>query len=266
MRLFIAPHPDDIALSIGATLSFHSATGERVHTLTLFAADPPAAPPDTPIVRELHARWGVGSNPFAARREEDRAALQKIGADRIDFAPLHDAIYRTDAEGQALYPTGESIFGAVHPDDPAIAALDALPIDTHELTHLYVPLGVGGHVDHIIAREWGIRYALQNRKVMLLFYEDYPYAEQPYALDNLLGGFRYILESLSFRVRPLDIDRKIEAIRCYESQLNTFWESDAAMESAVRAFMEKRGNGDPRELTWYAVKQRQPQADKGVLS
>lgn len=257
MRLFISPHPDDVVLSIGATLSFHSATGERIHTLTLFAADPPATPPQSPIVRELHERWGAGANPFAVRRDEDTAALRKIGADRIAFAPLHDAIYRTDAHGQALYPEGAALFGAVHPDDPAPAALDALVIDDEaELTHLYVPLGVGGHVDHIIAREWGIRYALAHRKTMLLFYEDYPYAEQPHALDNTLGGFRYVLESLSFGVRPLDIDRKIEGIRCYESQRSTFWPDWETMAQQQRAFMEKRGNGSPRELAWYVVGKR----------
>jgi hypothetical protein len=38
------------------------------------------------------------------------------------------------------------------------------------------PLGLGRHIDHLIAREVGIRLALQGRSVV--FYEDLPYAAE----------------------------------------------------------------------------------------
>ncbi|MBC8099961.1 MAG: PIG-L family deacetylase, partial [Armatimonadetes bacterium] len=56
MHLLIAPHPDDVALSIGGTLAALADSGAPCIIWTLMAGDPPSPLPDTPLVAELHAR------------------------------------------------------------------------------------------------------------------------------------------------------------------------------------------------------------------
>jgi hypothetical protein len=60
--------------------------------------------------------WGVGANPSGTRREEDIAAVQSVGAEYI-HGDLHDALYRTDPDGKALYPTTQAIFSAPSPKE-----------------------------------------------------------------------------------------------------------------------------------------------------
>jgi hypothetical protein len=68
----------------------------------------------------------------------------------------------------------------------------------------------------------------------LRFYEDYPYAAQPGAVDAALeDDTRW--EST---VVPLDeaaLAAKIEAVAAYRSQISSFWPDRAAMAAALRA-------------------------------
>lgn len=247
MHLFLSPHLDDAVLSCGGLIHQLVQAGERVRVCTIMAGDPPAHLPDTPLIRDLHTRWAAGNNPLVVRREEDRQALTLLGAE-IEHLNLPDCPYRVDAAGHALYPTNDDLFGAVHPNDPALA----LPIDLPATTRLlYAPLGAGGHVDHLVVRELAQRLAFTGT---IRYYEEYPYSasggeavrigqsEQRLhgsaAVQHALTAFDFSLSPVVIPLSEADMQAKIAAVRCYQSQISTFWADVDEMNSRIRAYAQ----------------------------
>jgi LmbE family N-acetylglucosaminyl deacetylase len=253
MHLFVSPHLDDAVLSCGGLIHQLHQQGKIATILTVMAGDPPDPLPETPLVRELHARWEIGENPVAVRREEDRAAAQILGA-QATFLSIPDCIYRT-ADGVALYPNDdEDIFGPIHTDDPARSALAATGsacIDQN--TVLYAPLGIGHHVDHRLVRDWILNRSA-GRTGAKLFYEDYPYCEDPSATREALDHFPIALESEVIPLTPEDFTAKCAAIAAYQSQISSFWGSLDEMRDRIRQHLLQTGNGRLAERYWRAAR------------
>jgi len=117
---------------------------------------------DTPITRDLHARWKAGDDSVAARIREDEAAVTSLGAlaDRLVY--WLDCVYRTSRAGTPLYTTEQSLFDVVHRDDVAEQLVPTLVLPPSDVVHaIYAPLGVGHHVDHQIVRDWGLELRQQ---------------------------------------------------------------------------------------------------------
>jgi LmbE family N-acetylglucosaminyl deacetylase len=243
VRLFLSPHPDDVPLSCGATVyHLRESQGEACVILTLMSGDPPDPLPDTPIVRELHARWAIGDHPAALRREEDEQAALVLSAKTIIHTRVTDCIYRTSAKGEPLYPDGASIFGTIHPDDPLPLALIATPLPyLDQLTHLYAPLGVGNHVDHQIVRDWALQLARQHPTLEVWFYEDYPYSEQESAVETAHKFYRTSLTPMLQPLREMDVLIKLTALQHYRSQISSFWSSIEEMDQKIQAYMRRVG-------------------------
>ena len=266
MRLFLSPHFDDGALSCGGLIHRLARQGDPVRLLTIMAGDPPDPLPDTPLIHELHARWNAGVNPVAARREEDRVAAQLLNA-QLEFAFIPDCVYRT-ADAVPLYPDGESIFGAIHPDDPARQALasilsaqigalrnEARLVPTKDSPTLsgdpvlYAPLGAGHHVDHQLVTQW-LLGKMNDLPFPARFYEDYPYSEDNSTLQQALDLFPVRLEPETIFLDEADYEAKCAAIAAYTSQISTFWESPEEMRARIRAHMFKTGDGHLAERCW----------------
>lgn len=262
MHLFLSPHLDDAVLSCGGTIHRLVEQGATVTILTVMAGDPPVNLPDTPIVCDLHTRWNAGHNPVAARRWEDSESAQALGA-QVIHRDYPDCIYRTH-EGNALYPDEQAIFGHVHPQDllPRHLEIESLMFRAvfPSVTALYVPLGVGHHVDHQITRDWGLAIDRQVNEagsglrrrpsIALKFYEEYPYTQDRQAIRQAvesLSAYDFTLETQM--LNTADISAKIRAIACHRSQISTFWASRSAMAEAVRAAFSI-GEGMYAERYW----------------
>jgi LmbE family N-acetylglucosaminyl deacetylase len=251
IHLFLSPHLDDAVLSCGATIHQFVHGGDSVIILTVTAGDPSPSTVDTPKIQDLHQRWQAGEMPTAARRREDEEAAYSLGAEVIHL-PMGDCVYRTARKGDeviSLYPSEESLFGEVHPHDSALEALLATEIPQADV--LYVPLGVGHHVDHQITRDWGLELHRRTPSLALKLYEEYPYVNDKIAIDRALSF--YAPQTLTVEARILDdrdVIEKVRAIACYRSQISTFWKSVDAMEQATRQSMLAAGNGTLVERYW----------------
>jgi LmbE family N-acetylglucosaminyl deacetylase len=160
---------------------------------------------------------------------------------------MPDAPYRTNGSGEALYPSSASLFGEIHADDPLLT----IDMDVPESVEvIYAPVGAGGHVDHCLVTQlaWTLPDTLN-----LVYYEEYPYSsdgdeirharqnnnDQRYgqpAVQSALKKFEHPLTPRLVNLSEADITAKIDAIRCYRSQLGTFWKNEAEMEAGVRRY------------------------------
>ena len=244
---FVSPHFDDGILSCGGTVHQLVEAGHSVTVMTMMGGLFEGQLPETPILADLHRRWQAGEDPLRTRQREDVQALRAIGADFVHI-PLVDCVYRL-VDGRALYPTEESLFGAVHRQDYAGDFLRQVALPAETLT-VYLPLGVGQHVDHQIVRDWGLRLLAEERQWAVRFYAEYPYMNAERAIDAALAALPIALVSQPRSLSEADIRAKVAAIAAYESQISTFWRSLPAMEADVRRAATHPRTGDYVERFW----------------
>lgn len=186
--LVISPHLDDAVLSCGALLSRLSPR-HLVTVATLFTHSTPNA---TLSARAFVRKCGYGraEDLYRDRRAEDRSTLDLIGVESVHLGFL-DALFRAkpmvgrrSAPYARLLPGRLAIYpsyrrhiasGTVSPHDAATvaevsAALDDILRDRADV--VLAPAGIGGHVDHVLARD----VAERNTSRPIVFYADLPYA------------------------------------------------------------------------------------------
>ena len=262
--LFVSPHFDDIALSCGAIAARLSRTGARCIGLTVLAAPAPTGVELSPFAQELHDKWERAAGTTVqtineVRRAEEQAAMRLMGLEPV-WLDFPDAPYRRSAEGEVHYTSDEQLFGEVAREERR----DLVPRIADEIrrvaaeaggamgrVRVYAPLGVGMHVDHQLtfraARRLGPRFGT-------LFYEDYPYAGKPGALEARL---RMLNLPVQPRITPVDdlMGVKIAAISRYKSQLDVLFGGAEEMPKALREYSRWVAGGAPgfeyAERVWY---------------
>lgn len=239
--IYLSPHLDDAVLSCGAILWKQVHVDHRlVAVWTIFAGDPPAGEL-SPFARELHSRWQIDAEAPASRRAEDDAACAIL-----DCTPIHlayaDCIYRSLPGSTSprivnnfdlfQYDPAKDLAQA---QELAAALKNQLPADCT----LAVPLGVGGHIDHIITR---IAAEMLDRS--LWYYADFPYSAD---------CSEEVREKLPADAVPCRFDIPSEAmtawkqaIAAYRSQISSFWLSLEDMEQT----MEEYTHTDCGNMLW----------------
>ena len=147
----ISPHLDDAVLSAWSALRHHS----DVAVVTCFAGEPPAGTPASVWDRRGGARCAV--EQVRLRRAEDQAVMNSLGATAVHLEHL-DAPYRDPGDDMVV----ERLTDSLRPH----LGRDALVL---------APLALGGHPDHVAAREAALAAAPRGR---LLLYADLPYASR----------------------------------------------------------------------------------------
>jgi LmbE family N-acetylglucosaminyl deacetylase len=205
-HLFLAPHPDDAVWACGGLIDALVGHAHRVTVLTIF--DGPSAS-DT---RDTRDAWRAVAD--AARRSaENRVALALLGAHAAS-AGIVDAALRSVAD-RFVYSTQRAIRRRVHDADAGIVDLIAAAVAGQDPDVVYAPLGIGGHVDHVLSHQAATRLESE-----VLWYEDFPYRS------------REPLDGESF-VEPVELTRWIEAAACYESQVGVFFRSTTDLAAAI---------------------------------
>ena len=224
VAIFVSPHLDDAALSCGGGIARLTRAGTSVKVVSVFTADQPPGEPLSPLARRSLASWGAGDQPFELRRAENRTALELLGAEAEDLGLL-DAIYRRAASGPPLYsdplvpPSREDVERFL----PQLTdALRRSSVATRAGAPVFCPAGTGGHVDHLLVRR-AVEQIVEPREVV--YYEEYPYSTRPETSATPDAA----AESRPFVALPLtpdELDARIAAIGCYESQLRGLFPSE----------------------------------------
>jgi LmbE family N-acetylglucosaminyl deacetylase len=222
---FISPHLDDAILSCGELMTY-LAGKTPLQVATIFTeAD---TPPYTLSARTFLKQCGGldAQKLFEKRRQEDRAALESIGAEWRHLG-LMDALWRKRAGNQFsrclgrfvpeflhLYPTYRFHILSrkmAHEDEKLkkkIFGMIAGMIDNQRQGILFFPLGLGGHVDHIITYLAGLHFSPD-----VVFYSDFPYCltNVPNERDMEKQGFQKIIFDEV-------MEKKHQLIRLYKTQ------------------------------------------------
>ena len=252
-HVIISPHFDDGVFSLGGLAHNRRAHGDSVCIVTMMGGIggfQEGDPPDTPILRDLLRRWEAGGDPLHHRQLEDERAAQSLGVEFMHI-PLADCVYRV-VDGTALYPSEESLFGEVHPADPAPRLLQGIGVPEHgEHTTVYLPLAVGHHVDHQVTLRWGLAQIADNPgRWSLRFYAEYPYSKADLSTEIALEGLGVALHERDFALTESDMRAKVNAIACYHSQISTFWSGLREMKADVRRAFTDADTGGYVERLW----------------
>jgi LmbE family N-acetylglucosaminyl deacetylase len=224
-HLYLSPHFDDVALSCGGRVCMQTSAGDTVLVVTVATVEPPDDLVSA-TVESLHDRWRAGlpvgdheMSIVARRQAEDRRAFAILQADILHL-PFLDCIYRVGADSSLHYPGPVDMFGPIVPADTGmIDQLAGVFAGLPPAGRVYVPLGVGGHVDHQLTR-----LAAEQVFPAPSYYEDYPYTMRPGALEEVLPpAEREDWTSEVLRLTPVALAAKIEAVAAYESQLSSFF-------------------------------------------
>ena len=156
--LFVSSHPGDATLSCIGRMLWEQSRGMRVLVLVVFAG---------------------------SEAREDSEALDRLGIDemRLDEpgAPRRHGEYASFAAVlHGRHPADERQLVAVQ------HAIDQVVMQS-QARHIYVPLAVGGHVDHRLVHEAGYQAVPESPGREVFFYEDRPYAFLPGAVWVRLG-------------------------------------------------------------------------------
>jgi len=337
-HVFVAPHPDDVALSCGGLIASLRELGQNVAIVTVFSGSGGGGPlsgyqrealgfgskalwPNSEAFNRASIRgdyptddpsfappWAATSDRLDATQDDADAAAKRFwqrsswyrrasirnkplaGQPLIDDLPTQGAVMTEELTGAAAagelmarrrledeqfayfaeaavifldmpdavfrgYEGDTELLGAVREDDDAPTSRIRSEIIRLEPQAVYVPLGVGNHVDHQLCRQVGIDLLAESRRWVMpgpewagkvVFYEDFPYSWW-HNFDRLeqlpAGALDGLDQDLILAPEYADVgdqlERKIRGIALYESQLDRLFGGEAQMAAAVRSYGAK---------------------------
>ncbi len=354
-HVFVAPHPDDAALSCGGLIASLRELGQSVAILTVYSGGPSSALevseyqraalgfgtkahwPNTQAFNRANiaseysvsaevgsgAAWEADPTRIVVTQErantqarqfwqraswtrsanitndehEDRPLRDEVptlgtiagpdlgGADVATLRKAEDERYAWFAEASIVdldlpdavhrgYEGDEGLLGTPFEDDEPPVDILRREILRLEPQHVYVPVGVGGHVDHRLCRDAALELLDEDEGwVMpspglagrLSFYEDFPYAWWTGLTGRqaLSGQGVGLPAGLHLEARYADIsdqlERKVAGLRLYASQLQRLFEDEQSMLDAVTGYAARiaddgRVGGGAAERYWAVVR------------
>ena len=218
------------------------------------------------MTAELTDAAAAGETMATRRLEDERYAA--FAEASIVWLDLPDAVFRG-------YEGDEQLLAAPRADDPAPVDILRREIARLEPQRVYVPLAIGGHVDHQLTRDAGLALLADTHAWVMpgidfvgqvVFYEDFPYAwwEDFGQLADLPGGgLAGLPAGVSVTAEFADVadqlERKIRGIALYESQIDRLFTSRKAMADAVRGYATKVADlggttGGAAERYWVSTR------------
>jgi LmbE family N-acetylglucosaminyl deacetylase len=185
---------------------------------------------------------------IVARRRVEDERFAYFAEASVVFLDLPDAVFRG-------YASDAELLGTPREDDDDVFDAIRREVNRLEPQKVYFPLGVGGHVDHQLCRDAGVRLLSESRRWVMpgpeyagivTFYEDFPYAwwQDFSRLEDLPpDAFAALPADITLAPSYADIsdqlERKIQGITTYESQMDRLFGGTREMARQARAHAKK---------------------------
>lgn len=232
-NIYLSPHHDDIAFSLGALVA-DAPGGMLVNLFTrsgYVEGTPVDVRPDAATIERI----------TALRRAEDEAFATRYRLERVEFGleepPLRG---RSPWDLDGLPNDIEQLRA------PLTALLGQVPRDG---ARIFCPAGIGGHVNHLAVRALVIELLPELApRAHVLFYEDLPYAASSRARRRGMADLRAALGGRKLRRRSWAAGKeKLAAINLYPSQ-------HAAARTSLKRFSPRTiWPSGPHEAVWSAI-------------
>lgn len=169
-NVYISPHMDDGVISCGGRILKQLNNGESVLVVTVFTGN---------IDEERKPRGQALAHLINTndRRVEDKRAMERLGVDYL-WLDYIDSIFRRKSPLLRYGVTPGSSDAEKRLSEDLITDVRKICVAAAN-SNLYLPLGVGQHMDHQILFQVGRRL---QQPCEISFYEDIPYALFPMAL------------------------------------------------------------------------------------
>jgi LmbE family N-acetylglucosaminyl deacetylase len=225
--IYISPHLDDAVLSAGGLIYDQTRAGMDVEIWSLLCGIP-STEELSPFAQELHHDWGIptAAEVINVRRTEDIKAADIVGAKTVHFDFL-DCIYRCGKNGNWLY---SDIYVPPHEDDEDLSARMAESISARlkPTDQLVCQLGLGSHLDHVIARR-----AVELVQRPILYYVDIPYL---FKFSDEFEPKTAGMNAKTHRITDSGLKSWQDAIAAYESQMSSLFDSPEAMRAQIQQY------------------------------
>lgn len=193
--LFVAPHPDAVALSVGGLVRALAGRA-RVVIATVFSRS-----------GRMVEGFAIDRAKEISRRraEEERRFAARVGVTTV-LLDLPDSSLRgyDDDSECTTDPTRDPMRAEVF---TVVARL----LDDYISARILAPLGIGGHIDHLLTRDAVV--AAARAGIDFAFYEDIPFAARADA--DATGRDR----ATAYVDASVDLAAKLEDLTVYQSQL-----------------------------------------------
>ncbi len=231
--IFISPHLDDVALSVGGIVNYLVNKKIDVEIWTIFSGSPNDENLSE-FALSLHKRWELPLNAPKTRRLEDKKACTILGA-RFKHFGFSDCIYRKDEFGNPIVREEDDLYQPIPPSQ--LFLVDEISDEINRLVTtddiIVSPMAIGNHIDHriIVAAITKLTYQA------VLFYEDFPYViksqSSPIDFSQLTPA--------KFDLQEENIKTWHAAIAAYQSQITTFWKNTNRMKEEITKFAHRGG-------------------------
>lgn len=214
--VFVSPHLDDAYLSCGTLISRLSGkTDITIINVFTQAHNEEMTLSAKKALRDAGYRDGVSLSE--ARKKEDAAVYSHYKVDVVNLG-FQDALFRkkekTSLAGKFIpeldhiYPTYRwHMHGKVSKHDTAIAQIfPKIKPYLRKDTLLFIPYGIGGHVDHMVTRQ-----VCEANYSGCVYYADFPYTTRFGDTGKPIKGKEM------FYLNP-DMDEKIKMLQLYKTQ------------------------------------------------
>ncbi len=215
--VFVSPHLDDAVLSSGNLINRLIKSGNKVLIVTVFTQGTKGIYSDIAQKHLSNSGFSDAQKLFFCRKDEDKKAIKYLGASysHLDFT---DGAFRKDERGKFIYNSKTLFSGKISLSESKLVKDIGRKLNKfiNNDSVVIAPLGVGGHIDHLIARE-----TASNLKNKVLYWEDFPYNTNPKSVSS------FLFKNMNFqKLTQFDsaIDgKKIEAIKKYKSQFKALF-------------------------------------------
>lgn len=212
-KIILSPHYDDLPLSIGGLINTWKNHNFTIEDWIIFS-----------LGNYLYSDK-TGNKDFSSERvqsvsnkryEEELSMSNDLEITTIRKIDCYEANFRGHNN---LIATTQKKYTYNQKDQEALKKIKIILLPLlYQKVDLFIPLGFGGHYDHILLREAILELINKNVKASIFFYEDLPYIGNINWQQKI--EMYFIIKKLKLKkiITPIDLKYKVNLLQHYPSQ------------------------------------------------
>ena len=215
--LFVSPHFDDTVYSCGALISHFTSQGYSCDVLVIFAGD--HEDEISNFAEKMHKGWNIQGEIVNQRKLEDMKAVEFFGCKQLMMS-FQDCIYRKRGNSFLINSKQDLFVKGYYDNDLSRSIQEEANhlFDRNKYDEVYLPFGIGDHIDHQIVSE----IKIPSKGIKRYYYVDMPYAF--FNIEETIGFLKKL------KIEPITItddcfSKHVSGIEIYKTQFEKNWKT-----------------------------------------